>query len=174
MGVVTALAIGSIAASAYGAHKAASASEKASGLQADSANRALDLQRNIYNQQQQMQAPYMGLGNSAAMTLGRLMGAPAGSQFASAGLGPGAGLPMKPGAAGMMSAMQPYADANGIVRAGGSQGRNGSWMPMDPNVGPSIARAPGAGIPFMSRAGVPVGSGVPLGRLSMWNPDQQE
>lgn len=98
----TAIAIGATAASAgasvYGAKKAAGASKQAASAQERSANRAMDLQRNIYNQQQQMQSPFVGLGQQAAMTLGRLSGVTPGSRFAAPpmqapmGMGPVGGM----------------------------------------------------------------------------------
>lgn len=73
------MAVSSIAA----AKKASSASKAAAKTQADSANRSADLAANMYRQQYTMQSPYMMLGNSAANTLGRLMGSPAGAKYAS-------------------------------------------------------------------------------------------
>jgi len=87
MAIATATAIGIAAAASAGASVASAkmssnAANKAAGMQQQSSNNALDFQRNIYNQQMQMQSPWVGLGQQSAMTLGRLMGAPSGSQFA--------------------------------------------------------------------------------------------
>jgi hypothetical protein len=100
MGVATTIAIAA-AASAAGSVASSkiqsNAAKKAASMQQQASNQGMDLQRQMYGQQMQMHSPYMGMGNSAANTLGRLMGAPAGAQFASAPLqNPmmGMGMPM--------------------------------------------------------------------------------
>lgn len=103
----TAIAIGATAASAgasvYSAKKGASAAKNAAAVQGRSADRALDLQRNIYNQQMQMQSPWVGLGQQSAMTLGRLTGVTPGSRFAAPPMQApmGMGMPMGGGMGGM-------------------------------------------------------------------------
>lgn len=97
MAIATATAIGIAAAASAGASVASSkmasnASKKAAGMQQQSANSALDLQRNIYNQQMQMQSPWVSMGQQSAMTLGRLMGVPQGSQFAAGPMQPPMGM----------------------------------------------------------------------------------
>ena len=67
MGVATALAVGSIGASIYGAHKASSAAKKASEQQAASAREALALQR-----------PYLEAGGQGLTSLAGLLGVPGG------------------------------------------------------------------------------------------------
>jgi hypothetical protein len=82
-GTALAIAAGASAASGIASAKMASnASKKAAQTQANSATQANNLARDMYGQQFQMQSPYMMLGNSAANTLGRLMGSPAGARYA--------------------------------------------------------------------------------------------
>lgn len=81
MAAITAAAIMAGSALAGGA-MAANASKNAAKTQAQSAERAQQVNADMFRQQQQMQQPYMNLGNGAASMLGRLMGSPAGARFA--------------------------------------------------------------------------------------------
>jgi hypothetical protein len=105
MGLVTGLIIaGSAAASAYAAHKQSSAAKKAAEQQAASANRAIDLQREMYQQGRQDLTPYMQGGNQGLTALTSLLGVapppgaapPMGAPMAAPGF-PGT-RPMPPGA----------------------------------------------------------------------------
>lgn len=88
MAIATAAAIAlaagaaSAGSSVYAAKKGSDAAKKAALTQAQSARDAQGMAGSMFQQQQQMQSPYMALGGNAAMTLGRLMGQPAGSRFA--------------------------------------------------------------------------------------------
>lgn len=58
---------------AIGAKKGSSAAKKAANIQTASANRAIDMQRQIWGQQQQNISPYMQAGGNAMGLLGSLM-----------------------------------------------------------------------------------------------------
>lgn len=83
------------------------------------------MQGNVFRQQQAMQSPYMAMGNNAAMTLGRLMGAPQGARYAAPPMDMGQGgggmnlgamfggpqamrRPMRPGSSGIGPASGGY------------------------------------------------------------------
>jgi hypothetical protein len=103
MAVATAIAIGagvSAASSIYAANKGAGAAKSAAAAQQRSASDALNLQRSIYNQQMQMQSPFVGLGQQSAMTLGRLTGITPGSRFAAPPMQAPMGMTSPIGAAG--------------------------------------------------------------------------
>jgi hypothetical protein len=76
----TALLIGagiSAGVKAYGAHKQASAANKAADQQVASADQGLALQKDIYGQQVAGMQPYAQFGQQALGSLGSLMGFPA-------------------------------------------------------------------------------------------------
>lgn len=105
-GTAIAIAAGASAAGSVASAKMGSnAAKKAAETQAKSAREAQGMAGNIFQQQQQMQSPYMQLGGNAAGMLGRLTGSTGGARFASPPMGFGAlggngvmpGLPPPPG-----------------------------------------------------------------------------
>jgi hypothetical protein len=75
MPVAIPIAMGvSAAASAYGAHKAASSATNAAQIQAGSADKSLALQQQMYNTAQSQYAPYRAIGADAAGQIGSLYG----------------------------------------------------------------------------------------------------
>jgi hypothetical protein len=147
----TAIAIGATAASTagsvYAAKKGASAAKNAADVQGRSADRALDLQRNIYNQQMQMQSPWVGLGQQSAMTLGRLTGVTPGSRFAA----PPMQAPMGMGPIGM--------------GMGGGMGGMGGGVPRAP-IGPQqmAPRMPMQQMPMPQQSQMTLGGLMPFSR----------
>jgi hypothetical protein len=85
--VGAASSIGGAAIQAQGAKSAAKTQQKG-------ADRALQLQSQVYNDQRALMDPYVQAGQSSIGTLGRLMGVPEGARFASAPLGQIAPVPM--------------------------------------------------------------------------------
>ncbi len=73
----------SAAGSIYSAKKQAGAAKEGARVQQDAAREAGQRADQMYRQQTALMSPYINMGGSAASTLGRLMGAPAGSMFAS-------------------------------------------------------------------------------------------
>lgn len=55
-----------------GAKMASNSAKNAAKTQTDSANRAIDLQRDLYNQQQARLSPFIAQGASAAQSLGQM------------------------------------------------------------------------------------------------------
>lgn len=153
MAVGTAIAIGAIAASAassaYAAHKQAEAAKQAAQIQADAAGKATTAQRGELS-------PYTQAGGDAMNTLSRLLGAPAGSQYASggnftAGMPPsaavGAGLPMggQPGGLppGMGQPPPQLPPSDYLPAMGGPPPSQGQQMPGGPPRMPTIPPGPG-------------------------------
>lgn len=61
-------------ATVYAANKASNAAKQAAAQQTDAGNRALDLQRQMYEQQRADEAPYRQMGYGALNTLSSMMG----------------------------------------------------------------------------------------------------
>ena len=71
------IAIGGAGALSFlGARSQAGAAKDAAKIQAESAEKALALQREMWQQQQANQAPWVSAGQGAVSTLARLMGTP--------------------------------------------------------------------------------------------------
>ena len=81
IGTAAAIAIGA-AASAAGqiasSKIASNASQRAARTQVTASNQALEYAKQAYAQAQQLQAPYLGIGNQSLSLLGRLTGNPQG------------------------------------------------------------------------------------------------
>jgi hypothetical protein len=110
MAVGTAIAVGMVAsaaasagASAYAANKQSSAAKKAADVQERAAREAQQRGDRMFGQQTQLLSPYLNAGAHAMTTLSRLMGAPAGSMYASGPPpnAPGLTLPQDGGAQAM-------------------------------------------------------------------------
>ncbi len=64
----------SAAASAYGAHKASSASKEASKTEAEAADKALEFSRGVYDTREQQLSPYRQSGAASLNTFNKLLG----------------------------------------------------------------------------------------------------
>jgi hypothetical protein len=64
----------SAGATVYGAHKASQAAKDAAQTQTNYGNKALDLQKQMYEQDRADQAPYRNISYGALNTLGSMMG----------------------------------------------------------------------------------------------------
>lgn len=86
-------------------HHAASTAAK---QQSAAADKAMAVSRGVYNDQMAGMQPYANVGGQANNLMGRLMGAPAGARFASAGppQAPG-GMPQQPQGGGMVQMQAP-------------------------------------------------------------------
>lgn len=117
MAAIAAAAAIAAGTSIASAKMASNSAKNAAKIQAQSGREANTLAGSIYGQQQRMQSPYMAIGQNAAMTLGRLMGAPQGSRYAAPpvdlnGWGAMMGLPQAPvGMAPGSSGVRPIASA---------------------------------------------------------------
>lgn len=67
----------SAGASVYGAKKNADANKEASKTEAESADKALDFSKTVYNERKQQLTPYQEFGARSLGTLGDLLGIPA-------------------------------------------------------------------------------------------------
>lgn len=133
IGTTAALLIGagiSAGTQAYAAHKASGAAKDAAKTQVEASDKALDLQRDMYNQNRADQEPYRNVGSQAITTLGSLMGLPSGP------------------VGGTSKAMT----LGGLTEGPGHFGTDGRYVPpMAPTVGQAMPR-PGAQNPY---AGLP-------------------
>lgn len=130
-----AVAAGTAGASVAAAHMNSNAANRAANMQQQAGRDALDFQRNVYNQQLQMQSPFVGLGQQSAMTLGRLMGTPQGAQFAASPMqmpfGMGGASPFaSPGSAGSLGAPggTPQSILGAMGRGAPAMGNMGNGM----------------------------------------------
>jgi hypothetical protein len=108
--------------SAYGASRAAGAAKDAAKTQAESADKAIALQRDIFETRRQDLAPYTSAGGAAMNTLAEAMGLPAGP----------APAPMAGGAPPVSTARQRPPEAPALGLAGP---RNAPMTPMAPPAG---------------------------------------
>jgi hypothetical protein len=133
MSYVTATIIGvggSAAIQAYGAHKASKAAKEAAATQSASADQALALQKQMYDQTRQDLAPYRETGNTALSSLSSFLGLPANTPSPTvpaatppAGLAPQAGAPPSHQLPQLQTPVggQPYGPGHGYVAAPPSQ-----------------------------------------------------
>lgn len=102
----------------YAANKASKTAKDAAATQTDYGNRALDLQRQMYETQRADEQPYRQMGYGALNTLSSMMGGMGGSMPSapmSAPSGGGMGMPSQPqGAAGLT-----LANLGGVPRSQG-------------------------------------------------------
>jgi hypothetical protein len=116
-----ALGVGSIGVGLYRSHKQAGAAKDAAATQAASADKAINLQRQMWQQQQANMAPWLRTGGGAMGQMGALMGitpwgGPVGGPSVS-----GTQAPMSAAfASGMVSAMPRYPGAGTAIPPGGS------------------------------------------------------
>jgi hypothetical protein len=157
MAVGTALAIGGLINAGmglFGAHKASSAAKDAAKIQQEGADKAMGVQRDVYNQQMMGMDPYANVGRQAMNTLGRLTspGQPYTPQLqrydARTGYGAYGGVQQPPTTFGGMSGSRPRGDAppqgEAMPRPGTGGGfmRNVSFGRMPAPAGPSHVMQP--------------------------------
>lgn len=159
----------STGATIYAANKASGAAKDAARQQSDSAAAAM-------RTQQEMMGPYVSAGQSAATTLGRLMGVPSGATFAAAPVGavpPGVGRTLSLGDLSLAGAGAPM--AGGPMQAPPMGGQ------APPMFQPQAPPAPGMSMSMgglMAPGGAPAGvpqqapvGGAPFGMVMLESPD---
>jgi hypothetical protein len=171
----TAIALGVAGTQLAGSAMQASAAKKAAKTQAAAGDRALEVQREVYNDQRGMMQPYVQAGQQSIGTLGRLMGAPEGARFAAPPMG-GQGGPMSLGQIAPAPLGQiPNAPLGQIPPAQlGTSGGDAPMGQMAPTpMGMSGGNAPmgqGGPVPVQGQAAAPLGPRQPLAALGNRGP----